>query len=86
LTKIFEDLSDEVQVKQHDIEANLLARKNTLNAPSFKKSLINSYFKSAMEEYDENIERIISDRFPIYPLVEDSKRVICDLTSRHAGG
>lgn len=38
-----------------------------------KKSLISSYFKSTMKKHDENdIEKIVSDRYNIYPLVEDS--------------
>lgn len=76
LTNIFEEISEDVKVRPNDIESGNFTKKNTYTASSFKKPLINSYFKSAMEEYDENIERIISDRFNIYPLVEDSKYVI----------
>jgi hypothetical protein len=76
LISVFEELPHDVQVKQEDLTKGLVKKGNAQGESFLKKSLINSYFKSTMQQHDENdIEKIVSDRYPIYPLVEDSKTI-----------
>ena len=71
LTSLFTNLSDDVQIKESS--ENILYKRMQTNEHKTKKILKDSFFRSKMMPFEQAPEKYITDRYPVFPLVEDGK-------------